>query len=489
LIAIRHSTADASRVDPTAGGRLGLIVPLLLVGLLGAAPAEHSSVELRYHGSLTKASRDGGTTGEPLKRFDLYCLATPRTDRGREVAFVLDEHGGGGWPWPARFGSVATDAKNHPAKIRMRLLHEHEGTPYVLFVPFPYFEFADRLAKDARWEAHRESEFANQQDLAPWKYRVASSAKVGAHDCSRVDVANNFGAQESVWIDKESGILVKAERRIVLGRGEAHLLKMTLDSVTPLTDESRKQVSRPLAGLLRLQAELKRSDDEKSSELTEAQVAAASGALKSLEQEAEGTPFDRLVAAIGIDVNAQSRRSGDVESLAKRFVGKPAPPLVLKSLDGEAIPAAQHAGKIVLLHFWSYQGEPFPPEPYGQVGFLDYLHHRRNKLGLQVFGVAVERRLADKTQAPAIRRSITKLQSFMNLGYPVTIDDGTLLEKFGDPERVGAKLPLWVLIDPNGTVVEYKLGNYDIKADEGLSQLDKKVTALIRKQRQNRGQK
>ena len=72
----------------------------------------------------------------------------------------------------------------------------------------------------------------------------------------------------------------------------------------------------------------------------------------------------------------------------------------------------------------------------------------------------------------------------MNLGYPLAIDDGTLLEKFGDPERTGAKLPLWVLIDPSGTVVEYKLGNYDIKADTGLSELDKKITRLIRKERQ-----
>ena len=462
---------------------------LLLVGLLGAAPADHPGVELRYHGSLAKASRDGETTGEPVKRFDLYCLATPQADGGREVAFVLDEHGGGGWPWPARFGRVTTDAKGRPSKVRIRLLHEHDGTQYVLFVPFPYFEFADRLAKDARWEASRESEFVNQRDSAPWKYRVASSAKVGSHDCWRVDVSNNFGPQESVWIDKANALLVKAERRIVLGRGETYLFRTVLDSVTPLSDESLNRVRRPLAGLLRLQDELKRSDDDKSPELTNAQLDLASAALKSLEPQAESTPFDQLVAAIGRDVNAQSRRSGDVESLAKRFIGKPSPALQLKSLDGEAIPATEHAGKIVLLHLWSYQGEPFPPEPYGQVGFLDYLYHRRNKLGLQVYGVAVDRRLADKTQAPAILRSIKKLQDFMNLSYPLAIDDGTLLEKFGDPERVGAKLPLWVLIDRSGTVVEYKVGNYDIKADTGLSQLDKKVLALIRKQRQNREKK
>jgi hypothetical protein len=462
---------------------------LVLVGLLGAAPLDHAGDELRYHGSLTKTTRDADSTGEPVKRFDLYCLATPQSEGGRDVMFVLDEHGGGGWPWPARFGHVTTDAKGHPSKIRMRLLHEHNGTQYPLFVPFAYFEFADRLAKDARWEAPRESEFANQQDTAPWKYRVAGSAKAALHDCWRVEVSNNFGPQETVWIDKASGLLVKAERRIVLGRGETHLLRTVLDSSTPISAESLVRLRRPVADLLRLQDELKRPDDEKSPELSDAQLGLAAASLKSLEQEAEGTPFDQLVAAIGRDVNSQSRRSGDVDSLAKRFLGKPAPALQLKSLDGETIPASDNAGKIVLLHFWSYQGEPFPPEPYGQVGFLDYLYQRRNKLGLQVYGVAVDHRLTDASQMPAVVRSIKKLQSFMNLGYPLVMDDGTLLEKLGDPERVGAKLPLWVLIDQSGTIVEYKVGNYEIKADSGLSQLDKKITGLIRKQRQKSGPK
>jgi hypothetical protein len=70
----------------------------------------------------------------------------------------------------------------------------------------------------------------------------------------------------------------------------------------------------------------------------------------------------------------------------------------------------------------------------------------------------------------------------MNLTYPVVLDNGTL-ERLGDPERVGAKLPLWVLIDPKGTVVQYKVGNYVIKADQGLAQLDQAILALVKQQR------
>jgi hypothetical protein len=405
-----------------------------------------------------------------------------RSDGGRDVAYVLDEQGGGRWPWAARFGTIATDARLRPAKNRMRLLHVHNGTSYVLVLPFPYFEFADRLAGDARWEAPRAAELPNQNDMAPWKYRVSARTGVGTHDCLRVDVSNNFGPQESLWIDASQPILVKAERRIVIGRGEVHILKMELDSVTPLSDDSLARVQRPLDSLLKLQQQLKRADDDQSAELSEAQLKIVADQVKTLEQQAENTPFEGLVASIVRDVNSQSRRTGDVESLARRIVGKPAPPIRLRSLDGEAIPASELSGKIVLLHFWSYKGEPFPQEPYGQVGFLDHLYHRRGKLGLRVYGVAIDSRLADTAQAPAAARSVRKLQNFMNLTYPVVKDDGTL-ERLGDPERVGAQLPLWVLIDPKGTVVQYKVGNYAIKAEEGLSQLDQAVLTLVKQRR------
>jgi hypothetical protein len=100
-----------------------------------------------------------------------------------------------------------------------------------------------------------------------------------------------------------------------------------------------------------------------------------------------------------------------------------------------------------------------------------------------VYGVAVDGRLADKETSASAVRSVRKLQSFMNLSYPLTVDDGTLLAKFGDPQRVGAKLPLWVLIAPDGTIAAYKVGLYDIKADEGLKELDAAVVKLIQKNR------
>jgi hypothetical protein len=99
-----------------------------------------------------------------------------------------------------------------------------------------------------------------------------------------------------------------------------------------------------------------------------------------------------------------------------------------------------------------------------------------------VYGVAIDSRFADTALAPVAARSVRKLQSFMNLTYPVVTDDGTL-ERLGDPERVGAKLPLWVLIDGKGTVIQYKTGTYPIKADEGLSQLDQAILEILKRQK------
>jgi hypothetical protein len=71
----------------------------------------------------------------------------------------------------------------------------------------------------------------------------------------------------------------------------------------------------------------------------------------------------------------------------------------------------------------------------------------------------------------------------MNLGYDLAVDDGTLLKKFGDPRQLGGKLPLWVLIGPDGKIAHYHVGFYDIKADEGLRELDEVLVALIKRQR------
>jgi hypothetical protein len=97
-----------------------------------------------------------------------------------------------------------------------------------------------------------------------------------------------------------------------------------------------------------------------------------------------------------------------------------------------------------------------------------------------VIGVAVNESFADGAKATGALRSVRKLREFMNLSYPIGTDDSTLLAKFGDPRKLGAKLPLWVVINPDGKIAHYHVGYYAIKPDEGLRPLDEAAMKQIK---------
>jgi peroxiredoxin len=444
-------------------------ISLLLVSVLGAPLDATTAHELRYSGTLTQRGRNAA--GTPVKQFSVYCLLMPAEGKARELLFLVDEQGGGAWAWPERFGTIGLNANNRPTgRAEVRVLHTHNDIPHPLSVQQPLFEYADRLAEDARWNAGR------------FAYQVTRSRKVGERDCWEVEVSNNFGRVQTLQVEKGSGLVIAADRRVFMGQGDEFSLKTTLDSVETVNGDQLTKLQPPIKTLQQLQQDMKRDANSTKPELNDDQVKLAAAVIDQLEKESADTPFSRLAAVISRDVKSQARRFEDVKDLAQRFVGSKAPALELKSLTNQAIPAEDLEDKIIVLHFWEYQGDPLE-EPYGQVGYLDYLYNRRHKLGVAVYGIGVDDRLADAPQTGAALRSIRKLRDFMNLSYPVAVDDGRLLKKFGDPRVIGAKLPLWVVIAPDGTIAHYEVGYYDIRPDEGLRQLDEVVVDLIRKQR------
>jgi hypothetical protein len=134
-----------------------------------------------------------------------------------------------------------------------------------------------------------------------------------------------------------------------------------------------------------------------------------------------------------------------------------------------------------VLHFWDYRDEPLK-EPYGQVGYLDFMYHRRKPAGLQVYGIAVDGRLADEKTRGAAERGVRKLKSFMNLSYPVLLDSGSLIKQFGDPRLLGASLPLFVVIGPDQKIIHYHVGHYEVHQDQGLKELDQVVLKALEMQ-------
>ena len=69
----------------------------------------------------------------------------------------------------------------------------------------------------------------------------------------------------------------------------------------------------------------------------------------------------------------------------------------------------------------------------------------------------------------------------MNLTYPILFDDGAMLKQLGDPRVAGNRLPLFVVIDRSGRVVEYHSGHYEVHRDRGLEELDQIVKKALDK--------
>ena len=68
----------------------------------------------------------------------------------------------------------------------------------------------------------------------------------------------------------------------------------------------------------------------------------------------------------------------------------------------------------------------------------------------------------------------------MKVSYPVLVDhEAYLRKKLGDPRAAGAKLPLFIVLDKQGKIIEYHAGFYDIDRDRGLEQLDRVVKEAL----------
>src|SRR5690606_27653478 len=148
------------------------------------------------------------------------------------------------------------------------------------------------------------------------------------------------------------------------GRGDQFELLMELDTLAEIHPDKLAPIQKSLAGLIKLQKDLKRKENATKPELSQAQLAATESALEQLAKDASDTPFHQLVSVISRDLKLQSQRDNDVAALAKRIIGNEAPGFTLDNLSGKAIESTDLSNQIVVLHFWKYHDNPLT-EPYG----------------------------------------------------------------------------------------------------------------------------
>jgi hypothetical protein len=444
---------------------LSATLALAAAGLLLSAPPVEPGTQFTYAGQMVPAKDDGDAA---IKKFSLTYIAFGSDEGSADLAWVLDESGRGSWTWLDHFGrsavALARSASEESVDASPALLYERAEGKSVVPIIAPLFVAPKELAKDAAWEEGR------------LEYKVLGQATKAGRMCWEINIRSPYGHKRTLWVDQGSPLVVAVNETVFIGQGDEHKLTFTLTESKQLEPGELDRTTAALESWVKLREQLGWKSRDKGTELSDEQIATLKAELPKVAENAAG-PLDSIAAAAAKDATGQKNRAGAVAALREAAIGQPLGPIKLDELSGKPVTHEDLAGKVVVLHFWEYRDTPLE-EPYGQIGYLDYLSRRRGEAGVLVYGVNVDPRLGDEETRRASIGAARKLKAFMNLSFPVLLDEGTLLKRLGDPRRGGGKLPLFIVVGKDGKIAEYHAGLYDVNSNEGLAELN----AVIEKQ-------
>jgi hypothetical protein len=302
------------------------------------------------------------------------------------------------------------------------------------------------------------------------QFEVEAGEAVEGRPTWDVTARTLVGRRRTMTVDREDHRVYAVRENVFVGQGEEQLLKYQLVKSETLDGEALDKTLAAIEAWTALRGEWVTAVTDSTPKSKAAAIKSVSGKLPELKKQSTGTPLESVADVVAGQLKTADEQKAAVGALRSRIVGKPLPKVALKDVANKSWTNESLAGKVTVLHFWSYRDENLR-EPYGQVGYLDFV--ARQNPDVQVLGVAVA---ADDPERQQNQRTfVRKFRDFMNVSYPILLDDGSLLEKLGDPRKVKQELPLFVVIDSNGNVVEYKAGEYEVKANDGLKELDKVV--------------
>jgi len=431
-----------------------------LLTAIAITPQWTPGTEYRLEGELAAAKSD---TPDSLKRFQLSLFTDKQAGAaGQTIYWALTENGRGQAPWVERFGSwdikSGVTGDDGPA-----LFYQREDGLSIRALP------AAALATDTPWKVGAKWSEGKRD------FEVVGETKLNDVDCWKINSTDRVSRRRNMVVDKATGIVFKLEENLFLGRGVPFVLKWR---IMPVAGSSKHvmaaaEATRRLVEL-REQAGRQRRDDSQT--LTKQQRDVFIKSLAPIATIAKDSPIETVLNAAKRDILSQARREDSVASMRGRAIGRDVSSAKLNSIDGDEVKVSN--GQVTVLHFWEYREKPLK-EPYGQSAYVDFLHRNRSKDEVNVVGLNVDTRLGINATRSAAIRSAKRFRDLMNLSYPLLLDDGTLLRRIGDPRSTGAKLPLYVVLDRKGRVVEYKAGLYEVDRRAGLKQLDAIVTKAL----------
>lgn len=292
----------------------------------------------------------------------------------------------------------------------------------------------------------------------------------------RVKYQGKYGRNQSALVNQNGGVVTSFHRTLFMGQGVEHELQWRQTKHEPLFTNATQSA---MAVIEKLTAWRGEQENQPANEATADSLARLKPILQSGAETVDWEPFDRFLAATLRTVDAETNRDDELTRLVQKTLGKDLPEFELELVAGGAISREDLSDKVVVLHFWKYRTTPLR-KPYGQVGYLDFLRRQLPKKDVAIFGVSVDPRAEKTAGRQAVIRDAEKMREFMNLSYPILVDDGSFLSAIGDPRSIGIALPLFVVVDRGGKIKHFHPGIYPTETNAGLRVLEKAVQSATK---------
>lgn len=438
-------------------------VALILLVVAGAVPYQSA---YKFQGSL--AARQP-TDDEQPKKFSMTVVPAGESTVDRFI-WIVDERGSGGLSWADHVAqSMLAPAGPVGETAPMSIMLERPSGKALIPLPLPMVGEECPLDANGRWVEGK------------LEYKVVGTEVVDGKPTVRVEAGNNFGVRRRLWVDPSTRIVQRSSSTIVVGQGEEYELRYQLQEFVEIPAGSEQDtLQRGIASILDLKQLVAREANQVDGRWTAEQLAIQREKIASLAPWQKHKVLGPFVDSIDQEVRLERGKAGAVASMREKAIGRMQGLQGLTDSAGKEISRDSVDGRVVVLHLWDYKDQPLI-EPYGQVGYVDFLYRQHKDAGVRVYGVAVDPRWAESSTRRAVSLAAQKLASFMNLTYPMLFDDGTWLKQLGDPRASGNKLPLFVVLDKEGRVVEYHSGHYEVHRDRGLEALDQVVRKALDK--------
>lgn len=381
------------------------------------------------------------------------------------VTWVLDDEDSRGVVWQERFGTLGVPEGTHAGvpgpSLKLAWEEAEYQVPVLVVGPLPGGMLTVGQMWDAGGLAHEVTEQRTSDKIQGWVVRVRG----------------RIGQKRVVTVDSGRGQVLDLRETFFIGQGKRHELAVRLLHRQRLDDNALAAWKAAWEQVSQLRAKSGWESDG------QARQAANTADLRQelrrlLDSPGQPPAWQRLMQIAARQMGDEQIRQQGLDNARRKALAQTLPQLKLESITGKVPAQEDLQNHVVVLHFWDYRDAPLH-EPYGQVGYLDFLYRKYSPQGVHVIGM-VTNQFSD---SPAGRKtaalSARKFAAFMNLAYPVAQDGGELLRRIGDPRTFDGSLPLFVVADKKGRIIHYRAGYYPVDTQQGLVELEQVIRQAL----------